>query len=72
MRGEPIATAPKDGRTIIVGDDDVGEFVMRWNPDCTNPVFAGGVVGMWEMADGSATWTEGNGFGPSYWRHLNS
>lgn len=61
---QPIETAPKDGRAIIVADDDVGAFVMAWNPRGTNETFAPGEVGMWEMLDGSMTWRDGE-FGPT-------
>lgn len=67
----PIDTAPRDC-AVIIGDDDVGEFVMRWNPQATNAVFYPGVVGMWEALDKSITWSDASGYGPTYWRHLNS
>ena len=69
---QPMSTAPRDGRTVIVGDDDVGEFLMRWNVDARNDLFAPGVSGMWEAPDKSMTWTEHEGAGPTYWRNLNS
>lgn len=63
---QPIRTAPRDGRVIIVGHEDVGQFAMAWNPLATNPVFAPGETGMWEMFDKSMTWKEGED-GPEYW-----
>lgn len=62
----PIETAPKDGRAIIVADDETGAFVMAWNPTGTNELFAPGDVGIWEMLDGSMTWRSGE-FGPTKW-----
>ena len=64
-----ISTAPKDGRVIIVGHEDVGEFPMAWNPLGTNHLFAPGEIGIWELPDRSMTWRNGED-GPSYWRPL--
>ena len=63
-----IDTAPKDGRVVLVGHEDVGIFPMRWNAYGTNPLFAPGDVVIWEMVDGSMTWREGPEDGPSHWR----
>lgn len=63
---QPIDTAPKDGRAIIVCDPEVGAFVMAWNPRGTNDLFAPGEVGIWEALDGSFTWRAGD-FGPTQW-----
>jgi hypothetical protein len=68
---QPIDTAPRDGRTIIVGHDDMGEYVMRWVPDATSE-FLPGVVGLWVTATNTLTWVDGIDNGPSYWRNLNS
>jgi hypothetical protein len=65
----PIETAPQDGRVILVGDPDVGEFPMAWNPVGTNVLFAPGDVGIWEMFDRSFTWRAGE-YGPTSWRPL--
>ena len=62
-----IDTAPRDGRVIVVGHPDVGEFVMAWNPVGTNAVFAPGDIGIWEAVDQSFTWRSGPEDGPSYW-----
>lgn len=70
MGGDPIETAPKDGRMIVVGSDDSGEFVMKWDATATNPMFAGDVVGMWVAYDGLMTWFEHPLTGPKYWRHF--
>lgn len=69
MSGEPITTAPRDGRVVIVGHEEVGEFLMAWNPKATNDLFAPGETGMWEMFDRSMTWRDGED-GPAYWRPL--
>lgn len=70
MGRQPIATAPRDQRVIVVGHEEVGEFPMAWNPNGTNSLFAPGVVGIWEMVDGTMTWSEADDLGPSYWREL--
>ena len=67
---QPIATAPRNGLSIMVGDPDCGEFIMHWNPVATNGLFPG-VMGFWESVDRSFTWSEHDGAGPTYWRHLN-
>ena len=64
---QPIETAPRDGTLIVVGDPDAGWFPMQWGHIQQNGFFAPGVVGMWIMPDGSMTWTEHGGFGPSEW-----
>ena len=63
---QKIETAPRDGTLIIVGDADVGEFPMRWEPEATNPFFPL-IVGFWVMSDGSMTWNDQDGAGPTYW-----
>lgn len=67
----PIATAPRDGRTIIVGHPEMGEYVMRWVADAESP-FVPGVVGLWVTSTNSLTWTDALDHGPTYWKHLNS
>lgn len=64
---QDIATAPKDGRAIVVMHDDVGSFVMCWNPTATNSMFAPGEMGMWEAPDKSMTWRSLED-GPSHWQ----
>lgn len=61
---------PRDGRVIIVGHPDVGEYAMAWNPAGTNELFAPGEVGIWEAADRTFTWRDGAEHGPSYWMPL--
>lgn len=67
----PIGEAPRDGRVIIVGAAGVGEYKMAWNAEAENPVFAPGIVGMWEAADKSFTWAHFEGGGPEWWRPLD-
>lgn len=62
----PMSTAPRDGTTIIIGDNDCGEYPMRWNPEFKNPLIPG-VVGFWVSPLNSFTWDESRGFGPTYW-----
>jgi hypothetical protein len=67
----PMAEAPKDGRIIVVGATSVGEYHMAWNPAAENPLWAPGVVGMWESADQSCTWADHEGGGPEWWRPMD-
>lgn len=67
---QPIATAPRNGLSIIVGDPDCGEFVMHYNPTGGNTIFQPDEIGIWEAADKSFTWSEKRGDGPTYWRPL--
>lgn len=65
-----IADAPKDGRVIIVGSAECGEYRMAWNAALENPVFAPGITGMWESADKGFSWADFEGAGPTWWRPL--
>ena len=67
MRWEPIETAPRDGRAIWVMHEDVGKYLVAWNPVGTNEFFAPGDVGIWEALDKSFTWKAGEEDGPSHW-----
>lgn len=69
QRWMPIETAPKDGRVIFVMHEDVGSFLMAWNPTATNWMFAPGEIGMWEAPDKSMTWRTAQD-GPSHWAPL--
>lgn len=62
----PMDTAPRDGTTIIVGDEDCGEFPMRWDSEMTNGLFPG-VKGFWVVSGNLARWDESKGLGPTYW-----
>ena len=65
----PMDTAPRNGLSILVGDEDVGAFIMHWDATGTNP-FAQDGMGIWVALDGSMTWSEADGMGPKYWRPL--
>lgn len=62
-----IATAPRDGTLIQVFHEDVGSFLMRWNASGSNALVSQD-IGIWEAPDGSFTWCEDDGHGPSHWR----
>lgn len=64
----PISTAPRDGRLIFVGHEDVGILLMRFDPKRTNEFFAPGQVGMWLAYDGTSTWIDDPDIGPSHWK----
>ena len=63
---QPIETVPRDGRLVMLMDPDVGCFPMRWSPLARNPLFQPG-RGIWVMSDGSMTWSEHGGLGPTKW-----
>jgi len=67
----PIDTASRTGVLILVAHEDVGAFPMRWNPEATNEMFAPGAAGLWEALDGSMTWHDAPGLGPSHWKPLD-
>jgi hypothetical protein len=73
---QPIETAPRDGTLVCVGwkgprDTEMQEwFTMQWGHIQKNDLFAPGQIGMWVMPDGSLTWTESTGGGPTHWRPL--
>jgi hypothetical protein len=64
---QPIDTAPRDGRVIVVTDHETFTGSMAWNASGTNPPFQRG-VGIWEATDRSFTWSEERGAGPTHWR----
>lgn len=68
---QDIATAPRDGTLIEVMDPDLGAFPMRWSPTQTNGLFPG-AQGFWVTRDGTMTWSEHDGFGPTKWRPLDA
>jgi hypothetical protein len=70
-KGQPIATAPRDGRTVIVWAEDEPEIPMRWVADGTNPLVQSS-LGIWETPGGSMTWSEASGYGPTHWRPLDA
>lgn len=67
----PIATAPRDGTVILVADMEMGSFPMYWDPTGNNPIFAPDDVGIWRATDGSMTWKDTDGCGPTHWSPLD-
>lgn len=65
---QPISEAPRNGRSLRVGDEGVGEFIMHWNADRT--CWITGEFGVWEATNGSFTWTEHDNAGPTYFIDL--
>ena len=66
---QPIDTAPRDGRVILVKHDDVGAFAMAWNATATNDLIPD-QIGLWELVDKSMTWCDGGDEGPWFWKPL--
>ncbi len=66
-----IQSVPRDGSIVWVGDPDVGQFVMRWNPSGSNSLFQPDPVGIWESPDECMTWSEDGGFGPTFWKQFD-
>ncbi|BCB18042.1 hypothetical protein OCUBac02_09360 [Bosea sp. ANAM02] len=62
-----IVSVPRDGSLVWVMHEDVGSFLMRWNAAASNPMVST-EPGIWEAPDGSFTWCDKNGLGPSHWR----
>lgn len=65
----PMASAPRNGLSIVLGHEDCGEFVMHWEPTAENALLPGR-MGLWVSLDRSFTWSEHDGAGPGYWRPL--
>lgn len=63
-----ISSVPRDGTIVIVGTPDDEWFTMRWNAIGSNSIFQPEPVGIWEAPDGSFTWSEERGYGPTHWR----
>lgn len=67
MDWRPIETAPRDGTIVRVGAPDDEWFTMKWNPRGYNEIFQPEPTGIWETPDGSLTWTDADGAGPTHW-----
>lgn len=74
FRGDwhPIASAPRDGRVIVITDLETFAGPMAWNRVGKNELFQPSDLGIWEAIDGSLTWSEVRGAGPTHWRPINS
>lgn len=69
-----MADAPRDGRSVWLHDPDGGTFLMKWNPEMTNPIFCPfDKEGIWVALDGSFTWGTGidGKSGPTGWLSLS-
>lgn len=69
---QEMDSAPRDGRIILLTWMENGEpaeiWPMRWSRMGTNDFFAPGVIGIWELSDGSLTWNEADPMGaPTHW-----
>ena len=65
----PIETAPRNGLTILVSAEDVGEFAMSYDMNATNDLFPG-ELGFWVDPMGHFTWRDRGGEGPTHWRPM--
>jgi hypothetical protein len=67
MRGwNDISTAPRDGSLIRVGGENEW-YEMRWKEFGSSDTWQPDADGFWEASDGSFTWSEADGFGPTCW-----
>lgn len=68
---QPMATAPRDGTTILLWASDAGgPYEMFWNPHGTNLLVQSG-EGIWELNGGGLTWCEERPDGaPTHWMPL--
>lgn len=68
----PYASLPpemKDGRVVMLADEDIGVYPMFWNPRGYNMIFSGRKVGIWQLVGGGLTWVDENPDGaPTFWR----
>lgn len=54
--------------TWFVGDQAQEIWPVQWGHITQNKFFAPGQVGMWVAPDGSYTWQDATGDGPTHWR----
>lgn len=70
---QPIDTAPKDGTEVLLTwmekDKPADILRMVWDQNRENGLFPG-VVGMWATREGSYTWCDAHGYGPTHWAPL--
>jgi hypothetical protein len=69
---QPIETAPKDGRVVLLTWMEDGRpqdiWPMQWGHIQRNGFFPN-TVGMWVATDGSITWNDSDPDGaPTHWR----
>lgn len=62
-----IETAPRDGTAVYVAHEDVGRFIMQWNPEGQSALYPD-IIGLWETPCKSMTWVTVDGHGPSHWK----
>lgn len=68
---QPIETAPRNGKIIEVMSEDAGQFTVKWNSTGYNWIVSD-KLGIWESPEGTFTWSDKAGFGPTHWRHYQS
>ena len=64
---EPYATAPKDGRLVLLWSKDIGSILARWSDQDGNPLVQSG-PGIWVLDGGGMTWSDAHPDGaPTHW-----
>lgn len=67
QRWLPIRTVPRDGSVVHVAVPGEETALMRWVVGGSNALFQPEPIGIWETSDGSLTWSEQRGYGPTHW-----